>query len=280
MKKMNNMKNITVNISGAFSHFGSTRPMILSNICKIEVYDSIGYCKWNGGRINVGTTVNKDHFNFYNDNNIPINLTFTNSKINIGDKLGNEILETFHDEKNGIILVNEELRQHIRKNFPKYKLTYSVIGSGRLPEKYSDAIQYYLDLENKYDKIMIKPSHSFKVDNKIDISKYEVLITRACFYSCTKFDQHYGVIDNINASGLGTITKIIGKTFNSNCLMPEGTHDLYLKTFNPEDILVLYTLGFRQFKISGRGLPDNEYTELLNSIYDIEKGINSKDIND
>ena len=110
-------------IAGAFSKFKKlaiffTKHKELLKNNTFTVYDGINMCHWNGGRINEEIYWTQSQINYYYRNNISIALTFSNHIIDINDRVGNELLEKFHRKGNKIILVNEELRKHIRTNYP------------------------------------------------------------------------------------------------------------------------------------------------------------------
>jgi len=121
-------------IAGAFS---KTMPIMnhLRNYkgdADIVVYDGINKCKWNGGRINRDIFYSDGVIQYYYKRKISIALTFTNHKIELDDETGNHLLKKFHRKGNAIILINDNLRKYIRKNYPKYQLIYSITGMGHL----------------------------------------------------------------------------------------------------------------------------------------------------
>ena len=83
-------------IAGAFS---KTIPILkfisnkLVDNTQIIVYDGINKCRWNGGRINRDVYYNEELMKFYYSKGISIALTFSNHKIDLTDKIGNELLK-------------------------------------------------------------------------------------------------------------------------------------------------------------------------------------------
>ena len=124
MKEYNNK--IHWNLAGAFARFKEISGYAISNNLlrhydKVTVYDGLNHCVWNGGRLHYGITYDSKIHQFYKKLGWGIKLTFTNYLItDLSDDMGNWLLETFHEEGNGIILVNEDLRRYVHKNFPKY----------------------------------------------------------------------------------------------------------------------------------------------------------------
>jgi len=145
-------------IAGAFS---KSIPLIkflgnkATSLDNLVVYDGINKCRWNGGRINRDVFYNDALINYYYNKDVSIALTMSNHKINLDDATGNHLLEKFHKEGNALIIVNDDLRQYVRTNFPKYDLIYSITGMGLLNIPLQDSdIAWYKDLESKYDWIV------------------------------------------------------------------------------------------------------------------------------
>lgn len=226
---------------------------------KIVVYDGINKCKWNGGRINRDVYHTDGLTNYYYNKDISIALTFTNHNIDVTDKVGNELLEKFHKEGNAIILINEELRNYIRTNFPKYDLIYSITGMGLLNVPMQDSdVEFYKDLESKYDWIVPKFEHIFDPRaNELNKGMWEVMVNDTCIWNCKYYDQHFKAIANENTLGneySAAVEECWIKGFNPdkeskyNCMDIDGEHIQKLKD-----------AGVRSFKITGRELKDDVY---------------------
>ena len=155
------IEKINWNISGAFCKSDIILKFfrennLFSTFKSISVYDGVSRCLWNGGRMHYDNAPAQSIKEDYYKIGWGINLTFSNFDIDINDPLGNELLHEFHKEGNGIILVNENFRKYLRKNFPKYKLIHSVTGCGHaqeLPLRDRD-VDFYLDLQDKYDLVI------------------------------------------------------------------------------------------------------------------------------
>jgi hypothetical protein len=248
-------------IAGAFSR---TMP-IIKHLTKYKgkadlvVYDGINKCRWNGGRINREAFYTDGLVDYYYKKNISIALTFTNHQIDLTDKVGNELLHKFHRDGNAIILINEELRKHIRKNYPKYELIYSITGMGHLNIPLADEdIKFYKGLEGTYDWIVPRFEHVFdKRRDELNITKWEVMVNDTCVWKCNRFEEHFKAIADENTKG-NPYTKEI--------------EECWIKGFNPDneskydsmDIVAdkmqeLIDDGVTSFKIIGRELTDEEY---------------------
>lgn len=255
-------------IAGAFSKYYELSKFFLQNKIyennEICVYDGIYNCKWNGGRINRDVFPNENRKKFYSKRNIDIALTFTNPIIDISDEIGNILLKEYQYGNNRIILVNDELRLHIRKNYPKYKLTYSITGTGDIPIPLDDVgIKIYRDLEDKYDLIVPRMEHIF--DSRfleLNQSKYEVMLNDTCVYNCQYYKEHFEAIAEQNT--LGRTINDVGCKKIEECWIEDfnfskeknGKHGMDLTI---EQIKTLQDRGIKYFKISGRELPSEEF---------------------
>ena len=281
MKNYNNQ--IHWNLSGAFTKFRDISSFTLKNgmlrkYKKITVYDGLENCVWNGGRLHAGVKYDPKIHKFYQSLGWGINLTFTNAIINdLSDEKGNWLLETFHEEGNSIILVNEDLRRYIRKNYPKYKLIYSITGCGDTQFPFTpEDINFYQDKQSKFDAVVPRSDHNFDPGLfKLDASKLELLINEECIFNCPKYLEHFDEVnirnsqDNSNASE-DEIVKI------HNCKLDcgeleikanqdkERLGDLYPFNLNPNQVLTLIDRGHSNFKLRGRDESQGSFNYFLN----------------
>lgn len=249
-------------LAGAFS---KSIPLIrfLSNrivdSAQLVVYDGINKCSWNGGRINRDVYANDALMEYYYNKGISIALTFSNHRINLDNPLGNELLEKFHREGNALIIVNDELRQYVRDNFPKYDLIYSITGMGHLNIPLQDSdIAFYKDLENKYDWIVPRFEHVFDPrSNELDKSKWEVMLNDTCVYGCKHYDAHFKAIADENTAGRPYSKEI------EECWLPKFDPSKDSKydcmDIRPNKMKELKDMGVQSFKITGREMADDEY---------------------
>jgi collagenase-like PrtC family protease len=226
---------------------------------ELVVYDGINKCRWNGGRINRDIQYTDGMIDYYYSKNVRIALTFTNYRINLDDKIGNELLEKFHKDGNCIILVNDELRQYIRDNFPKYKLIYSITGMGLLNIPLQDSdVEFYKDLESKYDWIVPRFEHIFDPRNvELDRTKWEVMVNDTCIWGCQYFDQHFKAIADENTKGNAYSKEV------EECWIPKFNPNKPSKyncmDIDEDHLAKLQDLGVRSFKITGREMTDEAY---------------------
>jgi len=233
----------------------------------LTVYDGISNCSWNGGRINRDIDLTDNEISNYYKHNINIALTFSNHNIDLTDQTGNELLKKFHKKGNSIILINENLRKYIKKNFPLYRLIYSITGLGTMTVPMNgDDVKRYKVLEDKYDMIVPRMEHVFdKEFLKLKSLKYEVMMNDTCVYACPYFEEHFQLIADQNH-----FKKPWEEKGELNCTLIE---ECWLKGFNPDtgdqktiekygddygmdlnkkQLMRLYDLGIRSYKITGR----------------------------
>jgi hypothetical protein len=250
-------------LAGAFSKalplvkfIGSNR---LGDNHKLVVYDGINKCRWNGGRINRDVFYNDAMINYYYSNGVSIALTFSNHNIDLNDALGNDLLVKFHREGNALIIVNDQLRQYVRDNFPKYELIYSITGLGLLniPMQDSD-VEFYKQLQRKYDWIVPRFEHIFdKRANELDPTKWEVMLNDTCVWGCKHWDEHFKAIADENTAGRSYSKEV------EECWLPKFDPNKDSKyecmDIRPEAMKKLLDMGVTSFKITGREMEQDEY---------------------
>lgn len=281
-------------IAGAFAKFKEISLMIVKNrrIAKnLIVYDGINNCAWNGGRINRDLHWKQSQIDFYYKRNIGIALTFSNPNIDLTDEVGNALLEKFHKDGNEIILINEDLRRYIRKNYPKYKLVFSITGLGTInvPMQNTD-VNKYLVLQAKYDLIVPRMEHVFDARfNELNPSQYEVMLNDTCAYNCPLYQEHFEAIALQNTLaekpweqlGHDACFKVeecwlpnFDFTVGDEKTIKEYGED-YGMDLTTKQVKRLLDLGVMCFKISGRELESEEFNDEIMSYlnYRLEEGL-------
>ena len=235
---------------------------------KLIVYDGINKCRWNGGRINREVFYKDSLIDYYYSKGISIALTFSNHKINLDDKIGNELLEKFHKKGNALIIVNEDLRAYVRKKFPEYDLIYSITGMGLLNIPLQDAdIAFYKKLEQDYDWIVPRFEHIFDPRaNELDKTKWEVMLNDTCVYGCKHWDAHFKAIADENTAGRPYSKEV------EECWLPKFDFNKDSKyecmDVKPDAMQKLLAMGVQSFKITGREMTDDEYYSELTRFVD------------
>lgn len=228
-------------------------------------------CRWNGGRpcqLERKSPADYDALmREYAGRGIAVELTATNYNIDeaaLRDPMGNALLNLASrynpTGRNGVIVGNETLADHVRKNHPGLKLVASIVkvvrdeGRGRL--------DYYLEQEKRYDKIMLHPDDVLnpallrQLKNK---DKYALLVNEPCVRNCQVRQRHYQIVSD-------SVTNILDPTLADKewqLTVQNGCKNLETLLLDDErrtlvlssaEIQGLYGLGFRHFKIQGRGM--------------------------
>lgn len=225
--------------------------------------------EWNSGRVLKHLIRDAEEINAagleYEKRKIAVDLTFTNlflTEEHMNNKMGNALMEFFRQrnptKRNAVIMASDALYAHVKKNFPELKTVSSILkvtyerGRGKL--------DYYLRLAEKYDKVMIHPDDTvnFKLLEKLeDKDKYELIINEYCMRSCPIRHLHYDSLSKtafsffsfdstdfdkkIAQNGCSFMNYLLASPYNTTAL----TH---------AEIKRLYDMGFRRFKLQGRGL--------------------------
>lgn len=277
---------INVLIGGGISMFDRISTFITDNedifeYLNLYVYDGLNNCKWNGGRVNRNIFYTDEQLKFYEERNIGFKLVFTNNIINISDKTGNDLLERFHNKNNGVILVCDSLRSHIRENFKEYKLTYSITGTDNInvPMRDSD-IQHYKKLEELYDLIVPRAEHNLDYKMQLlDKNKYELYITEGCCTKCPVWSKHFNSMAEANRI-YDTFTQQMATELES-CWLDKSSKefDFDKHILDHRQVFKLHRNGFSNFKLSGRDADQrynsgtlDDYLSLIKNIYLEMKG--------
>lgn len=293
------MKKIKINIAGAVVHFESLikelRILQLTNKnIQFAVYEGPNKCQWNGGRINRDIELTDEIIQKYNKAGISISLAFTNPEIDLTDQVGNELLQklnyhgNLYNVKNKIVLVNENLRKYLRENYD-FELIYSITGHQSDVKITDNLINYYKELEMKYDYIVPKFELVFQEEfyNNINVEKYELLINDTCKYACPYYYEHFKEIAKQNS-----LSKNPWKEFGfehcyktEECWLPkfnpsigseqdkEKYKDKLGMAYNRDMIQNALKIGYSCFKLSGR---ENTSEHVVNDIKRYINDINEK----
>jgi len=279
---MNLNKRIHWNIAGAFAKYNLiidffSKRNLYNKYRHITVYDGIENCTWNGGRLHKYIPYNKKIKEHYYDLGWSINLTFSNTKINLNDEKGNYLLKEFHKEGNGIILVNDDLRKYINKNYPKYKLIHSITACGDIqgfPLREEDLI-FYKDKLKKYDMIIPRCDSTFDKKLRIlDKEKIEILISDTCILNCPHFGKHFKDIAKHNEKEINATADLWTKV--GECWIESQEFkkkvafekrmlgDKYPFYLSYKQIQSLIREGYTTFKIQGREASEKDFLFDLN----------------
>lgn len=226
-------------------------------------------CLWNSGRVLPRLICSAEQIRdaglAYAKRKIPLDLTFSNQFIRgdmLKDVTGNAILKFAERNnptgKNAVISASDEFFDYIKKNYPGLKNVSSIVKV--TVENGRGNIDYYRRLAERYDKVMIHPDDAWnygmleKLEDKL---RYEILINEYCVRGCKIRPLHYKTLSNLAMNYFGHTDEKFDALFKNN-----GCSDMGHLLNHPEhgtaacsiaEIKKLYDMGFRKFKLQGRG---------------------------
>jgi glycosyltransferase involved in cell wall biosynthesis len=222
-----------------------------------SVYGSFPGLIWNGGRVVNGQPLSWEaaasRVSFFNRRNIGVNFTFTNCLLtaeHIQDKIGNEVLKRFESSLNAVIVNSPLLEEHVRRNYPHYKIISSVT------KCIYDKEKLIADTE-KYDLVVIPPEFNLDLDflRILPPDKVELLLNEGCPPYCAERRAHYICTSKICLGQISYEDKICSR-YNPcqkvRIKPPGGTMVFSLN----KAFYVFAKTGIKNFKFNSRGNPD------------------------
>ena len=235
-----------------------------------SVFGCFHGCVWNGGRLMLGNAdieTIKYIVNSFNESDIPLRFTFTNpiiDKNHIGDSMGNQILRVGNNGFNEVIVVSPILEEYIRENYPNYPITSSTCKQ----IENIDELNEELKMDYKYVVLDYNLNNKFDLLEKIapeKRAKCEVLINACCVPACPRRGEHYHTIGQEQIKEWEYKKNLLNKKpyVPDNIFECDSTNrsiydiSVFSTYVSPEDIFEKYLpMGFNQFKIEGRTIPD------------------------
>lgn len=226
-------------------------------------------CEWNSGRVLTQLIRTAEEIRTagleYEKRNIAVYTTFTNLYLeekHMTDRLCNAMCIFFsrHNPtgRNAVIVASEVLRQHIRKEYPTLKLVSSILkitnGGGK------GKPDVYKQLAEDYDEVMVHPDDVLNYDLLEQIEDKErhiLLVNEYCIRNCPLRPLHYKTLSESAFRFLSYDSTDFEKRQATN-----GCQDLFTLLADPKrSVLCLNTpeiqrlrdMGFRHFKLQGRG---------------------------
>lgn len=232
---------------------------------------------WNGGRNTVGVVddeIIKNVTKAFNSRGVPLRFTFTNPLIeekHLGDPFCNKVMRMCDNGMNEVIVLSPILEEYIRKNYPSYKITSSTCKEIR------NADELAAELEKDYHYVVL----DYNWNNNFEFletlphkEKCELLINACCVPNCPRRGEHYRSIGETQikyAEYMKTPPMMRKPTHFEDFKCPSMLRHIYQITdlpthISPDAIVEKYVpMGFNQFKIEGRTVPDIALAE--NYIY-------------
>lgn len=232
---------------------------------------------WNGGRNTVGVVddeIIRQVTKAFNSRGVPLRFTFTNPLIeekHLGDPFCNKVMRMCDNGLNEVIVLSPILEEYIRKNYPSYKITSSTCKEIRNADELS------AELEKDYHYVVL----DYNWNNNFEFletlphkEKCELLINACCVPNCPRRGEHYRSIGETQikyAEYMKTPPMMRKPTHFEDFKCPSMLRHIYQITdlpthISPDAIVEKYVpMGFSQFKIEGRTVPDIALAE--NYIY-------------
>lgn len=247
-------------------------------------------CKYNGGRTalyyNSWTNI-ENKIKHFNKLGIGIKLTFSNRNIHANTFEEEEMrkyLDLLNETKgigNGIICVNDDFAELIKKNYPDLDLVASHVKM-ELETKMgiTDTVDYYNSKFDLYDIVVFNTFRAFDDDFLSKIThpeKVEFIVNHSCTTNCQIAKRHHELIDDLQEKkaelnhdkkkiDMNRIVLDRRKELNqilAKCreIKEKNIFDKLCRQFiNREEINHLTnTFGINRFKIEGRDLSNYEF---------------------
>lgn len=200
--------------------------------------------------------------------NMPVLFTFSNPLLvesEVHNPIGNHILHMANDvlgDLAGVIVSNDYLRDWIRKQFPSMKIECSMLKTVMdFPDTRTS--DYYNSLTKDWDTAVIHVDDNLNLemlDRIEDKEKFIILVNEPCVMNCPVRKDHVKTTAEDILEHGGRIVKshkFWPNHENSVCYQKkygDGKEALTRRCILYEDeIKSLYDLGFRTFKLQGRG---------------------------
>ena len=219
---------------------------------------------WNCGRFSTTPVPTREALqsmvSAFNDVGIGVYFTFTNHLLDssdLGDPACNLLLESIDNGLglNGVILASDLLFDYVRRRHPDLKLTASIIKVTE--EEGRGDLAYYRSVLDRFDSVMAHPDDGFNCDllAELDRDKIEILVNENCAFHCPNRIKDYEVMASVLKAGpVKSDTNPYTVMERRHCRMPlrKLTPAVRSCNFGATEMLRVYELGFRRFKLQGR----------------------------
>ncbi len=261
-------------VSGAFVN--DRELVAFHDFCKLllgfspyRIVHGAPLCAWNSGRVLRHLMREAEEMRAagleYEQRGIALYLTFTNvllSGAQLKDPLGNALC-TFASNhnatgRNAVILASDELAAHIRREYPKLRLVSSILKI--TGERGKGKLETYQRFAEQFDEVMVHPDDvlNYPLLEKLeDRERYILLVNEYCIRNCPIRAYHYDSLSRMALDFLSHDNNDFEKMQATN-----GCRSLYTLLTDPKrSVLALNTpeiarlrdMGFRHFKLQGRG---------------------------
>lgn len=221
-----------------------------------SVYGTFPGAIWNGGRAVYGITGKSTIENvlkWYNDRNIPVRFTWTNSLLeeeHVHDTYCNLIMKLADNGLNQVLVNRPVLEDYIKEKYPNFKRISSTT------KRIVDEKSLCEELEKDYYLVVLDydMNHNEEVLSAIEphASRVEILVNEVCYPGCPKRTEHYLQQSKMQLefdveTSFPCPNKTTQRSFKECMNRPAFISN--------EEIGSYIDRGFVNFKIVGRGMP-------------------------
>lgn len=241
------------------------------------VYDSTLGLKWNGGRIGThaqtGGVIQQGIVKFWNNNGIGFNTAFNNTLLeekHMEDDDCNWWLEQCYRPGNGVIIASDALRDHVKSQFPDYKLIASTC-------RVKHTIEEYKQAQKDYDLVVLLPdlNRNRKFMKELDMDRLEVPVDEWCAMNCSRRQTCYNEISEYHLKG-----NVFIRDQAAGCLTEsDKSRERGKMILNLVEIEELEQFGISHFKlIGGRNHPvANRYETIVDNVVRLREYYTTRD---
>lgn len=229
-----------------------------------SVYGTFPSACWNGGRAvfgNISRANAEAIIDTYDKLHIPVRFTWTNSEIkelHLKDIYCNGIMRISENGNNQVLCNSEILENYLRKTYPNFKYVSSTTKRIKTLEALEaelekDYFMAVLDYDLNHDEEVLKALEP-------KASKVEILVDEICYPNCPKRLEHY------KAESVQQLLGKPGKPFDCPNIKTRPAFSVCKErpTFISREELPKYIdRGFENFKLVGRGLPEDFLVDSL-----------------
>lgn len=226
-----------------------------------SVYGTFPGAIWNGGRVSFGLTCKRDMekiLNLYNSRGIPVRFTWTNSLLeekHVYDTYCNLIMELGDNGLNQVLVNTPVLEEYIRREY----LRYPLISSTTKRITVLESLQAELDKDYYLVVLDYDLNHDESVLEAIapQAGRVEILVNEVCYPGCAMRAEHYRQQSELQLAydihtGFPCPNQSTPRSF-AECMERPAF-------ITNEQIGGYIDRGFCNFKIAGRGMPQ-DYVE-------------------